>query len=150
MGILEDELTMSVLCQGMVDSQASGVLRTVCPDSSSPRCMAIYASFGLGKTSAGGRDTLDQYIVSKEPPYQMRKATIAEKKFLSRSAVGGGEEESILAQANRMKPAISQAVLRTLANWGVVLERYFKRPLDIEWAVDAKAVAIFFRAGHCA
>ncbi len=138
MGILEDESTMSVLCQEMVDSQASGILQTVSPDSTPPGCMAIYASFGLGRTSAEGRDALDQYIVGKEPPYQIRESNIAEKKFVSWLAAEGGETESILGQAQCTKPAISPAVVQTLANWGVVLERYFKRPLDMEWAVDAR------------
>ncbi len=56
MGSLGDELAMSVLCQEMIHSQASGVLQTVCLDSTEPDCMAIYASFGLGRTTAEGRD----------------------------------------------------------------------------------------------
>ncbi len=58
MGVLEDEFAMSVLCQEMIDSQASGVLQTVCPESVESGCMAIYASFGLGRTTAEGRDVL--------------------------------------------------------------------------------------------
>ena len=92
MGILEDESAMSVLCQEMVDSQASGILQTVCPESTPPGCMAIYASFGLGRTTAEGRDALDQYIVGKEPPYEIRESNIAEKKFVSWSAAEGGED----------------------------------------------------------
>jgi pyruvate, water dikinase len=138
MGTLGDELAMSVLCQEMVDSQASGVLQTVCPESIEPDCMAIYASFGLGRTAAEGRDVLDQYVVNKEPPHDIREASIAEKESLLRPAAGGGEEESVLSGDMRTQPAISQSVVQSLANWGVVLERYFKRPLEIEWAVDAE------------
>jgi pyruvate, water dikinase len=138
MGILGDELAMSVLCQEMVDSQASGVLQTVCPESAEPGCMAIYASFGLGRTTAEGRDVLDQYLVTKEPPYEIREAIIAEKEFQLRPAMHGGEEESAIAQDKRSQPAISQAVAQCLANWGAVLERHFRRPLEIEWAVDTE------------
>ncbi|MGO9569821.1 MAG: PEP/pyruvate-binding domain-containing protein [Desulfomonilaceae bacterium] len=138
MGVLGDELAMSVLCQEMIDSQASGVLQTVCPESAEPGCMAIYASFGLGRTTAEGRDVLDQYIVEKEPPHEIREATIAQKEFLLRPAINGGEEESALSLDKQSQPAISQAVVRVLANWGVVLERYFRRALEIEWAVDAE------------
>jgi len=141
MGVLGDKLAMSVLCQEMVDSQASGVLQTVCPDSAEPDCMAIYASFGLGRTTAEGRDALDQYIVNKEPPYEIREARIAEKEFLWSPAAGGGDEESALSEDKRTQPAVSPEMVGSLANWGVVLERYFRRPLEIEWAVDA--------AGRC-
>jgi pyruvate, water dikinase len=138
MGALGDELAMSVLCQEMIDSQASGVLQTVCPESAEPGCMAIYASFGLGRTAAEGRDVLDQYVVNKEPPHDIREASIAEKESLLRPAAGGGEEELVLSGDMRTQPAISQSVVQCLANWGVVLERYFRRPLEIEWAVDAE------------
>jgi pyruvate, water dikinase len=140
-GTLGDEFAMSVLCQEMIHSQASGVLQTVCLDSTEPGCMAIYASFGLGRTTAEGRDVLDQYIVTKESPFEIKEARIAEKEFLLRSAMGGGEEEAVLATDKRTLSAISQNAVHSLAKWGVALERYFKRPLEIEWAVDA--------GGHC-
>ena len=109
MGVLEDEFAMSVLCQEMIDSQASGILQTVCPESVESGCMAIYASFGLGRTTAEGRDVLDRYIVDKEPPHEIREATIARKKFLLRSAIDGGEEESALSRDKQLQPAISTA-----------------------------------------
>jgi pyruvate,water dikinase len=137
-GAMGEEAVMSVLCQEMVYSQASGVLQTVCLDSSEPNCMAIYASFGLGRTSVEGRDALDQYVVDKEPPYKIRDAKIARKELSLRTAPSGGEEETFLSQDERMQPAISEATVGSLAKWGVTLERYFKRPLEIEWAVDAK------------
>jgi pyruvate,water dikinase len=138
MGTLGDRMAMAVLCQEMIQSQASGVLQTVCPESAELGCMAIYASFGLGRTTAEGRDVLDQYVVNKEPPYEIKETRIANKEFLSRPAKDGGEEEAVLSQEQRTQSAISQDVVRTLANWGVVLERYFRRPLEIEWAVDAE------------
>ncbi len=84
---------------------------------------------------------LDQYIVTKESPFEIKEAKIAEKEFLLQSAMGGGEEEAVLALDKRTRSAISQDAVRSLAKWGVALERYFKRPLEIEWAVDA--------TGHC-
>ncbi len=141
MGTLGDELAMSVLCQEMINSQASGILQTVCLDSTEPNCMAIYASFGLGRTAAEGRDVLDQYVVTKESPFEIKETRIAKKEFLLRSAMGGGEEEAVLAMDKRTRSAISPEAVRSLVKWGVALERYFKRPLEIEWAVDAN--------GHC-
>lgn len=138
MGMTGDGAAMSVLCQKMVNSQASGVLQTVCPESSESDCMAIYASFGLGRTTAEGRDTLDEYIVRKDPPHEIKETIIAEKELLLRSAAGGGEEEAALSQCQRTQSAISEETVRQVAKWGVVLERYFKRPLEIEWAIDAE------------
>jgi pyruvate,water dikinase len=136
MGNMGDEFAMAVLCQEMIDSQASGVLQTVCLESAEPGCMSIYASFGLGRTAAEGRDVLDRYVVAKEPPYEIKKMRIADKGWLLRTALGGGEEESVISEEKRTQPAISTNVTQTLAHWGVILERYFRRPLEIEWAVD--------------
>lgn len=141
MGALGSELAMAALCQEMIDSQASGVLQTVSPESLEPGYMAIYASFGLGRTTAEGRDFLDQYVVTKDPPHEIKETRIAEKESLLRLAPGGGEEESALSGEMRTQPAISSSVVQCLANWGTVLERYFGRSLEIEWAVDA--------AGRC-
>ncbi len=53
------------------------------------------------------------------------------------STADGGEQESALSEDKRKQPAISPDIVRFLANWGVGLERYFRRPLELEWAVDA-------------
>jgi pyruvate,water dikinase len=137
MGTIGEEVAMSVLCQEMVHSRASGVLQTVNPNSSKLGRMAIHASFGLGRTTADGRDALDCYIVDKQAPYIVRESRIARKELSVRSATGGGEEEFVLSHAEGSQPAISEATVKSLAMWGVALERYFKHPLEIEWAVDA-------------
>lgn len=136
MGTLGDEFAMAVLCQEMIDSQASGVLHTVCLESAEPGCMAIYASFGLGRTAAEGWDVLDRHAVAKEPPYEIRETRIAEKETLFKAAFGEGVEESLLSEDKRRQPAISREVVQTLAKWGLALEQYFRRPVEIEWAVD--------------
>lgn len=146
MGVLDYKPAMAVLCQHMVDSQASGILQTMCLDSMDPGCIAIYASFGLGRTAAEGRDALDRYLVQKEPPYQIRDALIAEKEFQLQSASGGGEEQSMLSAAQRTQPAISEFILQALAGHASVLERFFRRPLEIEWAVDAEGCCSILQA----
>ncbi len=100
--------------------------------------MAIFASFGLGRTVVEGRDALDQYVVEKEPPYKIKAATIARKELLIRAAESGGEEETQISPERQESPAVSEETLRVLAKWGVALERYFKRPQEIEWAVDSR------------
>ncbi len=138
MGLIGEETAMAVLCQKMIHSRASGVLQTVCLESPKQDCMAIYASFGLGRTVVEGRDALDQYVAEKEPPYKIKNAKIARKELLLRAAEGGGEEEMQIPPDRQEAPAISEETLRVLAKWGVALERYFKRPQEIEWAVDSQ------------
>jgi pyruvate, water dikinase len=137
MGMMGEEAAMAVLCQEMIQSRASGVLQTVWLESPEQDCMAIYAAFGLGRTVVEGTDALDCYVAEKEPPYNITSAKIARKKVLLRPAEGGGEEEAQLAKDQQEQPAISEHTVRSLVKWGVTLERYFKRPQEIEWAVDS-------------
>jgi len=136
MGMVGEEAAMSVLCQEMIHSQASGVVQTVCVEESEPDSLAIYASFGLGRTVVEGRTSLDRYVIEKRQPYHVRSREIPEKDSLMRSAVDGGEEEVPIADNLRGQPSISDETIGLLLNWGLLLERYFKRPQEIEWAMD--------------
>ncbi|MGB6066564.1 MAG: PEP/pyruvate-binding domain-containing protein [Desulfomonilaceae bacterium] len=137
-GMIGEEAAMAVLCQEMIHSQSSGVLQTICLGLPKSNCMAIFASFGLGRTVVEGREVPDQYIVEKDPPYQIRATKIARKEFLLRSAADGGEEEVELRPDEQQRAAVSGDALRVLVKWGLTLERYFKRPQEIEWAVDSR------------
>lgn len=138
MGMIGEEAAMSVLCQEMIHSKASGVVQTVHFDDSEQDCLAIYASFGLGRTVVEGRDSLDRYVVEKDPPHRIRWRDIPKKDSMVRSSAGGGEEETPVDENLQTQPSISDETIQTLVIWGLSLERYFKRPQEIEWAVDEK------------
>ncbi len=129
---------MSVCCQEMVHSHAGGVIQTVALEAPQPDCLAIYAAFGLGRTVVEGRDLIDQFIVDRTPPHRIVRQNIARKESAVLSTVGGGEEETALVSSEQAKASISVETVETLAKWAMTLERYFKRPQEIEWAVDAQ------------
>ena len=106
-------------------------------EESEPDCLAIYASFGLGRTVVEGRDSLDRYVIEKHPPYQIRSREIARKDSVVRPAAGGGEEEvnRLTRTCGTSRPYLEETI-DTLVKWALPLERYFKRPQEIEWAVD--------------
>ncbi|MEJ2717042.1 MAG: PEP/pyruvate-binding domain-containing protein [Deltaproteobacteria bacterium] len=136
MGMIGEETAMAVLCQEMIDSRASGVVQTVNLEDSASDCLAIYASYGLGRTVVEGRDSLDRFIVDKQPPHAVRSRDISRKKSLVRACPGGGEEDIPVDGAMQSQPSISDETIDTLAKWALRLERYFKRPQEIEWSVD--------------
>jgi pyruvate, water dikinase len=136
MGMIGEEAAMSVICQEMIPSQASGVIQTVNIEESEPGCLAIYASFGLGRTVVEGKTFSDRYVVEKHPPFRIRSRDVARKQFSVRSASGGGEEEILLDENVQTESSISEETINTLVKWALTLERYFKRPQEIEWAID--------------
>ncbi len=137
MGMIGEEAAMAVLCQEMIDSRASGVIQTLSLESSQPNCLAIYAAFGLGRTVVEGRDSSDRYIVERAYPHKIVFKRIAKKESFVRAASRGGEEEAILPEDIRSKSSISEGIVNSLAKWAMALERYFKRPQEIEWAIDS-------------
>jgi len=148
MAMIGEEAAMPVLCQEMIASASSGVVQTVCMEKSDPDCLTIHASLGLGRTAMEGRSSLDRFVIEKRRPYVVKSREIASKELLIRGATGGGEEEVPVAEEMRMESSISEDVIQVLVRWAVTLERYFKRPQEIEWAVDAAGSCWLLQCRH--
>ncbi|MFA6389463.1 MAG: phosphoenolpyruvate synthase, partial [Patescibacteria group bacterium] len=47
------------------------------------------------------------------------------------------------SEADRLKPSITDAQVLKLAEWGMAIEKHYKRPMDIEWALDGKTKELY-------
>ncbi len=141
MGMLGEEAAMAVLIQEMVPSRVSGVIHTLEVSGAEPDCLVIFASWGLGRTVVEARGPVDRYVVERDYPHRLRRQEIARKTTLTRLVAGGGEEVAPVPPEEQEKPTFSDETIHTLVRWALSLERYFKRPQEIEWALDA--------AGNC-
>jgi pyruvate, water dikinase len=101
-----------------------------------PDSLAVYAAFGLGRTVVEGESPVDRFIIERKTPNQISAREIARKQSLIIPLPGGGESRSPVSDENQSQPAVSEETIRTLVKWALALERYFKRPQEIEWAVD--------------
>jgi pyruvate,water dikinase len=138
MGIVGQEAAMSVVCQEMVQSQASGVIHTLDLEALDPTGLVIYASLGLGRAVAEGKVLVDRFVVERDPPYRICSSRISEKDRMFRSVEGGGVEDTAVPDEQRGLPSLSEESIATLVRWAMALERYFKRPQEVEWAMDAE------------
>jgi pyruvate,water dikinase len=136
MGMVGQEAAMAVLCQQFIPSASSGVIQTVYGEDPASDCLAIYASFGLGRAVADGLNSLDRYVVSKKPPHATRSEEVASKTWLVRAGTAGGEVQVPLDLNMQTQPAVSQDTIDTLVRWALALERFFKQPQEVEWAAD--------------
>jgi pyruvate,water dikinase len=136
MGMLGEEAAMAVLCQEMIPSRASGVVHTLDVSGHERDCLVIFASWGLGRTVVGGKGPADRFVVERDYPHRIRVQEIARKEKQFRAMAGEGEEEVPVPPEDQNRPSLSAAALETLVRWGLTLERYFKRPQEIEWALD--------------
>jgi pyruvate,water dikinase len=136
MGMLGEEAAMAVICQAMVPGRASGVLHTLDVSGQESDCLVIFASWGLGRTVVEGKGPADRYIVERDYPHRIRSQEIARKERQLRALAGGGEEEVSVPPEDQSRETLSEASIGTLVRWALILERYFKRPQEIEWALD--------------
>jgi pyruvate,water dikinase len=144
--MLGEEAAMAVLFQEMIPSQASGVVHTLDASGRESDCLVIFAAWGLGRTVVEGKGPADRYVVERDFPHRIRSQEIACKAKLVRARSGGGEEEAAVPPEDQGRETLSEAAVEALGRWALILERYFKRPQEIECAIDVGTVG-FCRPG---
>ncbi len=138
-GYHENEVAMAVGCQLMVESHVSGVLFT-CTQSSGQACetMVVSAAWGGGAAVVSGETATDTFFLSRMPPYPPQEQSISHKLRRLVSAPRGDLVWEDVAEPLQNIPCLNAEQLALLARVGMSLERYYKRPQDVEWTFDAK------------
>jgi pyruvate,water dikinase len=127
---------MAVTCMVMVDAAVSGVLYTSNPLGGTDG-MVISASWGLGTTVVDGRADADHIVVAKDGTGSVVEETIGEKAVMTVLRAGGGTEETETPEDERRRRSLDRDQLARLVDAGLVIERHFRSPQDVEWAFDA-------------
>ncbi len=135
-GFFEHEISMAVGCQLMIKPRCSGVLYTMDPISSEKDVMVISATWGLGAPVVSGEASADRYHVSRDAPNEVRHMNIVHKPVMLVEKAGGGTEMVEVPDELQHKPCLNSEEIDHLAHVAMLLERYYKRPQDIEWAID--------------
>ncbi|RLB20476.1 MAG: hypothetical protein DRG71_09690, partial [Deltaproteobacteria bacterium] len=135
-GYSEKEVVMAVACQLMVDAAVSGVLYTLDPQDPQKELMVISATWGLGAPLVSGEVPPDQFKVSREPPHEVKGLKIVRKAMRMVVKQEGGTENVPVPDELQTKACLTNDQLRELAEHGIMIERYFKKPQDIEFAYD--------------
>lgn len=134
-GYRDQDVMMCVLCLNMINALASGVLYTVDPNAPRKETMMISAAWGLGVSVVDGSMPTDHWEIDKIAG-RVIKADIAPKpKQLIMHPEGGLAEEPV-DQARASSPCLEQQQILLLAEYGRTLEKHYKQPMDIEWAID--------------
>ncbi len=126
------EIPMAVLYVEMIPASVSGVIYTIDPTNPSANIMLINANWGLGKTVVEGSVSLDQFKVSRTYPYEIVEKRISTEKKMILAKPGGGLRETEAPS----KSCLLKEQITELAEVALNIERYFKKPQDIEWSYD--------------
>jgi pyruvate,water dikinase len=142
---------LSVGVQLMVrsDLSSSGVMFTIDPDSGFKNAVLISGAWGLGENVVQGSVNTDEFLVFK-PTLETAKQPIISRKMGSKlktmvfnSYLNNGYPGMYGSILNTDTPPEKQNswILKDeeviqISKWGVIIENYYKRPMDIEWAKD--------------
>ena len=132
-------VALSVGVQKMVrsDSGSSGVMFTIDTESGFRDAILINSIFGLGENIVQGKVSPDEFYVFK-PTGKIISRLIGRKHMKMIYGRGGGQTVKNVAipAAHQHQSSLSDKEIMRLAKWGLIIEKHYKKPMDIEFAVE--------------
>jgi len=139
-------IALSVGVQKMVRSDlgSSGVMFTIDTESGFRNTVLINSIFGLGENIVQGHVTPDEFYVFK-PTKAIISKTLSKKNIkMIYSLKGKNPVKNIpIVPADQLKSSLTDKQVIRLAKWGMLIEEHYKRPMDIEFAVDGRTQEIY-------
>ena len=146
-GFIHSEVALSVGCSSMVRSDigASGVMFTLDTETGFDQVVFITSSYGLGETVVKGAVNPDEFYVYKpaleqgksaDSPTQPRLQAHQDAICQAMAQLAGRCETLDVDEAERKRFSITDEDVEELARQALVIERHYKRPMDIEWGKD--------------
>jgi pyruvate,water dikinase len=145
-GFIHSEIALSAGIQRMVRSDigAAGVMFTLDTETGFDQVVFIMASYGLGETVVKGAVNPDEFYVYKPALMQGKIAILRRNlgsklikmQFTTTRKSGRSVETMDVDEAERKRFSITDVDVEELARHALVIERHYKRPMDIEWGKD--------------
>jgi len=137
-------VSLSAGIQKMVrsDIAASGVMFTLDTESGFDKVVFITGSYGLGEMVVQGAVNPDEFYVHKETLASGRPAvlrrTLGSKLIQMVYSKGGDDPVEVIdiETEKQSQYCINDQQVEELAKQAMIIEKHYKRPMDIEWALD--------------
>jgi pyruvate,water dikinase len=141
-----DLLTQGLICvviQTMVDSEKSGVAFSIDPNTGNRNVGVIQAVYGLGEMIVQGKESASWTGFVKEPEVKLL-GTIPPKDHQKEMMIYDPETKSNLEVpvGARDPRVITVDEATQVANHVTVIERSYKKPMDVEYAIENGKVFI--------
>jgi len=133
---------LSATVQMMVYSKSAGVMFTLDVSNGDQSVILIEGSYGLGEYVVGGNVVPDEFAVDKKSLKIVRQNIVHKPVMLLRDPKGGTVEKDVPAKKADI-PCIQEDQVIGLAKFANAIEKHYKRPMDIEWAVDERTNKLF-------
>ncbi|MBI2448937.1 phosphoenolpyruvate synthase [Candidatus Pacearchaeota archaeon] len=138
-GFKHEQSKIAVVVQIMVNADKSGVIFSQDPVNKIDDVI-IEAVFGLGEGIVSGKIKPDHYIVSRN--LEIKERHVAKKNIAIVRNSSGKTEEIPLTKEKATRQVLSEYEVKRLADYSLQLEEHFKKPQDIEFAIDSDKIYI--------
>lgn len=136
-GINIFKYSVAVVVQDMVNASCSGVMFTVNPDKNNYEEIVIDTVFGIGEGLVSGLLDADHFVVDRKK-CEIKTEYIAKKEQMLIYDIekGSGLKATNIKKSEINKKSIDNETIKNLSMIGTKIEKYFRYPQDIEWAVS--------------
>ncbi|MBZ9728584.1 phosphoenolpyruvate synthase [Salegentibacter sp. JZCK2] len=151
-GFLHHEVALSVGVQKMVrsDISCSGIGFSLEPESGFKNIIHLSGVWGLGENIVQGLVNPDEFDVFK-PTIDKAENPIIQKKLGHKElsmvyAESSGHSSTVNIETPLEKQdsfVLSEEEVIKLSRWILVIEKHYKRPMDVEWAKDGLTNELF-------
>lgn len=138
-GFRDVHSSLAVVIQQMVDSTKSGVIFSKDPNYKNDNII-MEAVWGLGEGIVSGEITPDKYVVSKN--LEIIDIKVSEKKIAVTRDSSGGETIVKLREEKSKQQVLTKSEVIKLSNIALQLEDHYKKPQDIEFAIEGDEIFI--------
>jgi len=132
--MLKTKVSVAVVIQNMIESEISGIAFTVHPVTRNKNQMIIEAGWGLGEAIVSGQVTPDAYVIDKWD-MSILDINVAKQEMMIIRKAGGGIKHTIVPKPKQEKQKLSGKQIIELAKMCANIEKHYKKPQDIEWAM---------------
>jgi pyruvate, water dikinase len=145
-GFAHAEVALSAGVQRMVrsDLASSGVLFTMDTESGFDQVVFVTSSYGLGETVVQGAVNPDEFYVYKPNVKAKRPAIVrrnlgakAIKMIFTEEKTAGRSVKTVdVSVQDRQRFSLNDEEVNQLAEYALIIEQHYGRPMDIEWGKD--------------
>ena len=118
----------------MVNARTAGIVFTADPNTGDTSRMIIEANWGLGESVVGGEAMPDVYVLKKENLEIVEKRLGKKSRYVTCKELGVAEEDCPTDLSNTF--CLRDEEVKEIGKVGILLERHFGVPQDVEWAID--------------
>lgn len=135
-GIPFDQIAVAVVVQKMIEARSSGVLFTANPNTGNVHEVVLSSLWGAGEGLVSAGLDADTYLVDKETLEVTEALAVKTEQLVLDQEAGGGLRRAAVPEDLRERSSLTPADVQALARMGLAIERHYRRPQDLEFAVD--------------